>query len=357
MCPVTNRKFNSLNSEVALHAQRREAHRSRTVGTSDSQWKEDGFDLGETYEKFGKEMERVMVCPPGKKIPTLSEEERTTVQELAPNAAIDDALRNNVYARRYSEWRLNAPRWLGMLEKEIRAYMTKHRNPYLREIQETYGPDIFLKIIKPVVAINRSADLHHGTDLMFIFHDPETFEHASDRDFAAEDGRPGSEATYWNADKDTVVNVDITNDIGVKMDRLEQKGQMLRADVLASKTEMMANPDVLQDFLQRDSGDLGKRKAVQNYEARVQRLAMLIVETMLVKREAKLAHLRNPEQEKNLRLQQRQAEYRGQLREATSDQNARDAQRRERERRKEEQRRAQSLAAKAEKKKRKQQNG
>ena len=232
-------------------------------------------------------------------MPLLTEERLAEMQKekLRPYDAIQEALKQNPYASRYDQWRLHAPRWLQKLDAYMRDYMHSHKA--FQEAQNL-SPDILNNIFKPVVAIGTQADVTYQADLFFIFHDALKFELAR-KNFTKPEGREGSEALYWNSTHDHVVTIDVCGDINTKLRELEKQGHMPRADIIASKVGMMANPDRLQG-LHRDG--FGQYYWVQKYEQRMRRLAKLVVDTYLIKRENKIHNLRNPEKERAEREQE-----------------------------------------------------
>lgn len=346
---IRNKDYKSTQSEVANEAQHHEAAIRVTVGRSDQQMTEQGFELDEMMNKDGISLQKTLLYPGDKKMPLLTEERLAEMknEKLRPHDAVQDALRHNPYASRYDQWRLHAPRWLRRLDAYMRDYMNGHSS--FREAQQL-SPDILNHIAKPVVSIGTQADVTYQADLFFIFHNPLDFELAR-KGFAKPEGREGSEALYWNSENDTIVTIDICGDINTKLKQHEQEGHMPRADIIASKIGMMANPDLLQTL---HPGGFGQYYWVQNYEQRLRRLAKLIVDTYLIKRAHRIHNLRNPEKERSERehgMEQREQEREqrlGQERKATKS-HATDVLKSQKQSKKDEKRREQARAAKEKK--------
>lgn len=263
-------------------AQAAEAREAAFVRNHDAKQVGNGFELREMMGLHGEQLEEALLYPPGKRPQRkMPHEVRRFTND---DDLIADAIAQNPYNSVYNHWRMYAPEWL----RTLHAYIcdSLRSRAQMKDVMEL-APDIIEHMVKPVVALQTSLDLHKGVDCMFIFHDPIELEAMREGGF-----KDQSESTYWDPQNDTVVTMDIAADIPFKLASLEEKGIALRADVLASKLGSMANPG-----LQPLSGDQGKHWSHKEYDARLRHLAGLIVNLYFAKKNNSLPHLRDPEKE------------------------------------------------------------
>ena len=250
----------------------------------DAELARDGFQLGPPEMPNllrglnGKDTEKKMLCP-SNKWKEWSRRPPEEVEEIEDrNEAIHDAIDHNLSNSTYNQWRIHASVWMRSLDKHLCHLAAK--DPRFAETR-SIAPDFPQRLIKPIVSANRSLDIHHGVDLFFIFHDPTAFN-AARKSFREREGSDGSEALYWDTKHDTIVTVDVTMDIDVKLDRVFQKTRHdnTKADIIASKIGTRANPALLQYI-----GETGRKHDEKLFDQRLRTLAQLILDTYFAKKE------------------------------------------------------------------------
>jgi hypothetical protein len=175
-------------------------------------------------------------------------------------------------------------------------------------------------IVKPVSCLETQMDLHRGIDCFFLFHDPACYQEAKKANFGTpkpgEPMNPGvREARYWNAEKDTMVTMDITGYLGAKFGFAERDHTELIADVFASKTQSATNHYIRQQLAFHGAKPLPEREEKHGgkfYQNRMRILAERIVDAFEAKSGRlggeKMPHIRNPEAEKQARVDALKAE-------------------------------------------------
>lgn len=238
---------------------------------------------GGTYGLHGPEVEEYFFHPYGK--PYLPQEPESVKKIEDKETMVRDALAHNPHGgKRYDQWRLHARPWLVSLMHYIEEDLKNH--PALQKLN--LSPDFIRRMVKPVASGGRSADVHYGADMFFIFHDPVAF-----KEFHKQGGGPQEESQYWSPEADTIVTIDGCADIAYKEKRMQEKGHLIQADILASKIGQKPNMDLAR-YLDKTGGEIVEK----NEDQRMKNLAKLVVDMYFVKKNRKLDNFRNPEQER-----------------------------------------------------------
>lgn len=316
----------SVEASAAAH----EAQLDRAVMQHDQKKLRQGFQMGKpdtndqvrftTAGMTGKQFEAY--CLHVSSGPKLTQLHGSELPEIADDTqAITSAIHRSYFTgeskrdkrANYVDRELYFPEWLADAYHLVCEELRK-RGTFLEAMKKGV---LMESIVKPVPCLQTQLDLHRGIDCLFVFHDPNAYMAAKKTQFAEADPHAPQnpdvrEARYWNPAADTIVSLDVTAYLGTKFG--QRDSSELRADVFASKTESATNHYIRQQLELQGATPLPDRQEQRGgryYWDRMQVLAERIVDAFEAKSgltgAAKFPHLRNPEAERQARIDAIQA--------------------------------------------------
>ena len=308
----------------------------------DAQATDRGFALdgaGKTGEGLQTQLLQPLNCPKFENLRRSPD----TLEEIPDDVrAYSSAIRSSALVPVHEHREIYMTPWLADLYRSL-ASIAKGRRIFGK-----YGIDeaAIKNFIKIVPCVHHAAmDEHRGVDCFIIFHDPETFLGqkfgAVGRDHKQE---PLREAVYWDSAKDTVVNIDVTANLGTKFGHAAHTGHTPRADIFVDKAGSATN-HYLRQAVPNFPDQVEGKQHIRNAQARMHILAQRILDVFEAKsgrlNGQRLDHIYTPEREAARRVEALRTERRGAHVSAMG--------RKEREKEKKAQRQAQSQEAKSRK--------